>query len=137
MDALAESIRRADMSNLEEVPDEDKASLLPAAGTSEAMTEPKWEKAEVDRERKKPIPCLIPLRKSRDGQEVPCRDKTFTYWAGLKKHHKDYHDPKTWPEWKKGRPIFREREGGPNIYDQYEEDSGPMVACRCISFLWF
>ena len=135
MDALAVSIQQADMSSLTDIPDGERASLLPAAGSSEAKKEPVWERAEVERTKKKPIPCMIPMRKPKDGKVVACRDKTFTHWAGLKKHHIDFHEKKHWPKWVKGRPVHREAPDGPNLYAGYEEDLGPTVACRCIPIL--
>ena len=136
MEALAVSIQQTDMSSLTEVPDEEKASLLPAAGTSEAVVEPKWVTADVPREKKPPIPCMLPMRRKRNGQDVPCRDKTFTRWAALKKHHTNFHAEETWPEWVNGKPVLRINEG-PNLFEGYEEDPGPLVVCRCILFLLF
>ena len=136
LEALGHSLEQIDQSDLIDIPDEEKSSLLPGAGSSEAVVEPKYETAEVERERQQPIPCLIPTRS--DGK--PCRDKNFTHWAALKKHLADFHTDKEkgpvggWT-WEKNRPVLKKEDEDTNLYDGYEEDPGPMVACRCILFI--
>ena len=113
---------------LSEIPDEEKASLVPGAGTSAEEKEPKFYLADegiTKEENPNQIRCLT-MVKIDDNLPPICCNKTFVAWGGLKKHQIEDHPQDQMPVWKKGRPAKKQG------YDGFVEDVGPQVMCRCI-----
>ena len=109
------------MEELEELPDEDKASYAIGAHYDPGKGGPAVEVRThlVPRKQKTRITCKIPFW---DDNITPCQEVSFAHWDGLKKHwqkhHKDHLDK--WPKKKGTKPAG---------YEDMEEDSGPLVAC--------
>ena len=122
MDALTKMMHKADMSSLQEIPEQDKASLA-ISGSSNAMTladEPCKYSAGVEREKKPKIPCRLPFKSDK---VTPCHHPSFTHFDALKKHfYKEYSEEQR-PEWTK------KKGGKPVGYEDMEEDTGPLVKC--------
>ena len=120
MEPLVAMLIKTDMSSLQESPEKDNASYA-GSGSSDAFTvtaEPYEFPAAVERKKKPGIPCLLPFRAN---GVTPCQEPTFTTFDNLKKHWRRYHSEKQMPKCPKG--------GKPEGYEDWEEDSGPLVKC--------
>ena len=117
LEILAAMLIKTDMSGLQDIPEQDEQDEQDDACT--VVTEPVWFRSALKRQKKPGIPCHLPFRS--DG-ETPCQDRTFSTFDNLKKHWRRFHSEEQIPKCPKG--------GKPEGYEDWEEDTGPMVMCR-------